>query len=77
MGRTYGGILGPLGFGMFLARGLIHASGTESTLVGACIALFALALVGYLAGSLADYLVAESVRTQFQSALAAFEAPAN
>ena len=73
MGRDYGGVLGPLGFSIVLGRGLIHGGGTEATLLAACIALFVLAFVGYLAGNLAERLVAESVRTQFQEALKAWE----
>ena len=73
MGRTYAGILGPLGCGMILARGLIDGGGIEATLLAACVVLFVLAFLGYLAGSLADDLVCESVRLQFGAALKAWE----
>jgi hypothetical protein len=73
MGRAYAGILGPLAFGLVCARGVLAASGTEATLVAAMSALFIFAGIGYLAGQMADYLVRESVRTQFQSAMAVWE----
>ena len=73
MGRAYAGILGPLAFGLVCARGVLAAGGAEATLVAAMAALFVFAGIGYLAGQLADYLVRESVRTQFQTAMAAWE----
>ncbi len=73
MGRAYAGILGPLAFGLVCARGVLAAGGAEATLLAAMAALFVFAGIGYLAGQLADYLVRESVRTQFQAAMAAWE----
>ena len=73
MGRTYAGILGPLAFVIVVARGVWAASGVEATLGIACGAMFLFALLGLIAGQLADYLVRESVRTQFQTAMAAWE----
>ncbi|MEX2176756.1 MAG: hypothetical protein WD872_20485 [Pirellulaceae bacterium] len=74
MGRKYAGILGPLACGMILARGLLHGGGFEATLLAASGGLFLFALLGYVAGQLADQFVRESVRTQFQAALADWEA---
>jgi hypothetical protein len=73
MGRAYAGILGPLAFALALARGLAAGSGVEGTLLAASGAMFVFAAIGYLAGQTADYLVNESVRTQFQVAMAAWE----
>ena len=73
MGRAYAGILGPLAFALVSARGVLAGSGVEATLLAACAALFAFAGIGYLAGQTADYLVRESVRTQFQAAMAAWD----
>ena len=70
MGRAYAGILGPLAFALVCARGVLAAGGAEATLLAATAALFVFAGIGYLAGQLADYLVRESVRTQFQTAMA-------
>ena len=73
MGRQYAGILGPLASGIILARGVLHGCGVEATLLTASGGLFLFATIGWLAGSLADRMVRESVRTQFQSALAAWK----
>ena len=73
MGRAYAGILGPLAFALVSAQGVLAAGGAEATLWAAMAALFVFAGIGYLAGQTADYLVRESVRTQFQSAMAAWE----
>ena len=73
MGRAYAGTLGPLACGAILTRGLIEASSLEATILSACGGLFVFALIGYIAGQLADLFVRESVVTQFQTALAAYE----
>ena len=73
MGRAYAGILGPLAFALVCARGVLAAGGVEATLLAAIAALFVFAAIGYLAGQTADYLVRESVRIQFQTAMAAWE----
>jgi hypothetical protein len=73
MGRTYAGILGPLAFALIAARGVVAASGVEGTLLAASSGLFIFAAIGYLAGQTANHLIGESVRTQFQSAVADWE----
>lgn len=73
MGRTYAGILGPLAFGLVTARGVVSGAGTEGTILAASAALFVFAALGYIAGRLAEYLVNESVRGQFQAAMVAWE----
>jgi hypothetical protein len=73
MGRSFAGTLGPLACGMILTRGLVHGAGTEDTILAACGGLFVFALIGYVAGQLADQFVRESVAAQFQAALAAWE----
>lgn len=55
---------------MVIARGVVVQAGVESTLLAASAALFAFAAIGYLVGQTAAHLVNESVRTQFQSAVA-------
>jgi hypothetical protein len=77
MGQAYAGTLGPLAFGVILARGLIHGGGFESNVLAACGGLFLFAGIGYIAGQLADLFVRESVSTQFQAALATYEAARN
>jgi hypothetical protein len=70
MGRAYAGILGPLAFALLAARGVGSGWGAEPTLLAAIAALFVFAALGYVTGQLADYLVNQSVRTQFNKAMA-------
>ena len=72
MGRAYAGILGPLAFALVTARVVAGFWGVEGTLLAASAALFALAGLGYIVGQTAEYLVNESVRKQFQAAMAAW-----
>ncbi len=74
MGRTYAGILGPLAFTTILGRSLIGTSSVESTMMLATICLFLFAGIGYLVGQVADSIVLEAVRTNFDRELAAREA---
>ena len=73
MGRAYAGILGPLAFAITIARGLALGSGVEGTFLAASAALFLFAAIGYVVGQTADYLVSESVQTQFRAAMAAWD----
>ena len=77
MGRAYAGTLGPLACGVILARGLVHGGGFEATILSACGGLFLFAGIGYVAGRLAELVIRDSVRTQFQTALATYEAATN
>lgn len=69
MGRAYAGILGPLAFTLVMCRGVISGSGLEATLLVACGAMFGFAVVGLIAGQLAETFVAEGVRQKFLTAL--------
>lgn len=73
MGRAYAGVLGLVACGIILARGLFSGAGVEGTLLAASGGLFLFAAIGYLAGQTAQMLVENSVRTQFQAALTAYE----
>jgi len=73
MGRSYAGILGPLAFALVVARGAVAGWPLEPTLLSASVAVFFFAAIGYLAGQTAEFLVNQSVRAQFQSAMAAWE----
>jgi hypothetical protein len=73
MGRAYAGILGPTAFALCIARGAIAGGGVEATVLAASAALFVFAAIGYVIGQTADHLVRDSVRTQFQSAMAAWD----
>ena len=70
MGRAYAGILGPLAFALVIARGVVAGSGLEATLLAACASLFVFAAAGYLAGRTAEFLIRDSVKSQFQQAVA-------
>ena len=74
MGRQYAGILGPLACTLVLARGIVGGGGLESTLTAATCGLFGFALLGWIAGHTADYLVRASVRSKFEGAMAEWEA---
>lgn len=73
MGRNYAGILGPLAFGLIVARGVILGGGVEGTLLAASLASLAFATLGYVAGQMADHLIRESVQNQFRSLMADWE----
>lgn len=73
MGRSYAGVLGPLAFAISIARGVADGAGVEGTLLAASAALFLFAAIGYVVGQTADYLVSESVQTQFRAAMAAWD----
>lgn len=73
MGRTYAGILGLVACGIILARGLVAGRSVEGTLLSASGGMFLFAALGYLAGQAAELLVRDSVRSQFQAAVAAYE----
>ena len=62
MGRTYSGILGLIAFQAVIARGLLKAGGIEATLLHASLALFGFAALGYIAGTIAEMIVEDSVR---------------
>jgi hypothetical protein len=74
MGRTYAGILGPLAFTTILARSVIDTSSVESTMMLATVCLFLFAGIGYLVGQVADSIVLEAVKANFNKELQAREA---
>jgi hypothetical protein len=74
VGRTYAGILGPLAFFAVLARGLKGGWPMESSLLSAWLALVSMALVGYVLGRFAQWIVDDSVRIRMREELAAREA---
>ena len=65
MGPSYAGILGPIAFTTVLARGLLTGSSADALLIPAFVSLIAFAAIGYVAGSLADRVVLESVKQKF------------
>lgn len=73
MGRTYAGILGPLAFTTILARSVIDTSSVESTMMVATVCLFLFAGIGYFVGQVADSIVLEAVKVNFNKELQARE----
>ena len=73
MGRPYAGILGSLAFASLALRGVALGSSIETTIFSASAACFVFAALGFLGGSLAEFLIRDSVRLQFQSAMAEWE----
>lgn len=71
MGRSYAGILGPLAFMTEIARGVLRSAGTESTVMTAIGALFAFALIGFVLGELAGWIVNDAVRSRLAMEIAA------
>jgi len=69
MGPTYAGILGALAFVLVILRGLISGSSATSVLPVALGGLFGFALIGYVAGRLAEQSVIESVKLRFEQEL--------
>ncbi len=76
MGQTYAGILGTLGFFITVGRAVLHTADAEQSLLQASLAMFALAAVGFVLGSIAQGTVEESVRTQVARELVAVEVTA-
>ncbi|HRX83371.1 MAG TPA: hypothetical protein P5307_30110 [Pirellulaceae bacterium] len=74
MGRTYAGILGPLAFTTILARSMFDTSSVESTMMLATICLFLFAGIGFLVGQVADSIVLEAVKANFDKELQVREA---
>lgn len=70
MARTYAGILGPLALLTSLARGLIHATETDSVLLTAWCSLLVFAGVGCVMGWIAGHIVRESVGATIKAELA-------
>jgi len=76
MGRIYAGILGPVAFATVLGRSLVDGGGVDSTVKIAIACLFVFAGIGYLAGSVADSIVRDSVRARLELEMAFHESPA-
>jgi hypothetical protein len=70
----YAGILGPLAFSTMIARGLVHGGGMDAVLLPAWCSLLLFATIGLMIGWLAEWVVADSVRTKIRIELAAGDA---
>jgi hypothetical protein len=72
--RIYAGILGPLAMLTAVIHGILHGGGVESVLVIAWLGFWAFAGLGYVIGSLGEWIVAESVRARIADEIAAEQA---
>jgi len=72
--RAYAATLGVLAMLTALARGAICGGGMDELLGVACVSLWAFAGVGYIVGSLGDWIVRESVEARIAAEIAADEA---
>jgi hypothetical protein len=64
-------VLGPLAFVLILTRGLIDGGSAESVLGMAGVSLFAFSAIGYITGRIADRVLWDSLKTQFNDELQA------
>ena len=71
MGRSYAGILGPIAFGVVIARSLFHGGSVETALGTAPLALCLFAAIGYVIGLTAEKTVVGAVETEFHAKLQA------
>lgn len=65
MRSKYARVLGPLAFGVVVVRGELHGWSLDSTIICACISLFAFAAIGYMAGLIAETTLQRSVSERF------------
>lgn len=70
MGPRYAGVLGPLAMSVWLIRGQIRGSVTDTHLLVGAMILVIFSSMGYIIGHLAQRSVEESVRDRLSSELA-------
>lgn len=74
MSRSYAGILGLIAYLTVLFRSVIHGAGVEGTIKVACMSLIVFAILGFIAGWIAENTVVESVRAEIKARLAELKA---
>ena len=67
MARSYAGILGLIAFVTVTFRSVIYGAGAEGTVVTAGVAMVVFAILGWIAGRIAEATVNESVRIEIQA----------
>lgn len=73
MGRHFAGILGLIAFLVVLTRGFVRGAGVSGTLEQALWLMFGFAFLGFILGSVAEWMVAESVRSRLEAEMEAHE----
>ncbi len=69
MGREFAGVLGMLAFSTVVARSFLVGAGFDGTVKLALMMMFVFAAVGYIAGSIAEQTVRESVFQTMQQSM--------
>ncbi len=77
VGRIYAGVLGLLAMVTIVLRGVKNGSGPEATMSSALCGLLVFAVIGFLVGEWARWIVDDSVRFKFHAKLLAAEGEAN
>lgn len=75
MGRSYAGILGTLALGATLVRGLLLGAPADVVLVQGWLALLIFAPLGAVIGSLAEWIVDQSVQQLIDEEIGATPGP--
>ena len=73
MGRIFAGTLGLLAFVTMLVRGLANGSDPGGVTLYGAAAMFVFAGIGWMAGTIAQFTVAEAVQRQFDAEVTARE----
>lgn len=71
MGRTYAGILGALAFVTVLTRSLVDGGSAHSTLKLAILCLLGFAILGFVVGQLAEFIVLDAIRSRLNREISA------
>ena len=71
MGRTLAGVMGPLALIVVVVRSIRYAAPVNDAVLTAVVAMMGFAIVGAVAGRIASAVMADAVREQVASELAA------
>ena len=71
MARRYTAVLGFLGFGAAIARGIVEAQAANEMVWQAVVNLIAFGIVGLLVGRIAQWTVDDSIRSQLATQMQA------
>lgn len=74
MGRSYAGILGLVAFLVVVARAVLNGAQPGSTLYQAWLGLLTFAVIGFVIGKTAEWIIDDSLRTRVLAELDARQA---
>ncbi|MCH2124321.1 MAG: hypothetical protein MK165_05990 [Pirellulaceae bacterium] len=69
MGQKFAGVLGTLAFVATLVRELIEGAAAEASLILSTFCLLGFAAIGWFVGTIAEWIIVESVLTRFHHEL--------